>query len=249
MRNLKATMMFRGTHYHGFQTQQNAVTVQETVERGLSQLLQENVSIFGCSRTDTGVHANQFCFSFHTNSFLKSRNLIRGSAAYLPGDIAITSVEEVPEDFHARYSCKAKEYMYRIHASESANPFTPDLELHYRRPLDIEKMRAAAEHCIGTHDFAAFCTNVTLEKNTIRTIYSITIEREGDAVILKILGNGFLYHMVRILVGTFLEVNEGKRSPDDMDRVLASRDRTCAGMTAGAHGLYLNRVFYDDVIK
>ncbi|WP_337593128.1 tRNA pseudouridine synthase A, partial [Ruminococcus sp.] len=174
------------------------------------------------------------------------RNFIRGACGYLPEDISIYRVEEMPADFHARFSCKAKEYMYRIHNSESKNPFTTDLELLYRRKLDIPLMQEAAQHFIGTHDFATFCTNCTEKQNTIRTIYDITIEKQGNTVILLVKGNGFLYNMVRILVGTLLSVNEGRIAVSELDALLASRNRVLAGITAQAHGLYLNRVFYED---
>ena len=246
MRNLKVTMGFRGTNYHGFQRQPNGITVQEVVETALSKLFNEPVTIQGCSRTDTGVHAKEYCFTMQTEKHLPERNFIRGACGYLPEDISIYRVEEMPADFHARFSCKAKEYMYRIHNSESKNPFTTDLELLYRRKLDIPLMQEAAQHFIGTHDFATFCTNCTEKQNTIRTIYDITIEKQGNTVILLVKGNGFLYNMVRILVGTLLSVNEGRITASELDALLASRNRVLAGITAQAHGLYLNRVFYED---
>lgn len=246
MRNLKVTMGFRGTNYHGFQRQPNGITVQEVVETALSKLFNEPVTIQGCSRTDTGVHAKEYCFTMRTEKQLPERNFIRGACGYLPEDISIYRVEEMPADFHARFSCKAKEYMYRIHNSESKNPFTTDLELLYRRKLDIPLMQEAAQHFIGTHDFATFCTNCTEKQNTIRTIYDITIEKQGNTVILLVKGNGFLYNMVRILVGTLLSVNEGRIAVSELDALLASRNRVLAGITAQAHGLYLNRVFYED---
>ena len=133
MRNLKVTMGFRGTNYHGFQRQPNGITVQEVVETALSKLFNEPVTIQGCSRTDTGVHAKEYCFTMQTEKQLPERNFIRGACGYLPEDISIYRVEEMPADFHARFSCKAKEYMYRIHNSESKNPFTTDLELQIGR--------------------------------------------------------------------------------------------------------------------
>ena len=246
MRNLIVTMGFRGTNYHGFQRQPNGITVQEVVETALSKLFNEPVTIQGCSRTDTGVHAKEYCFTMQTEKQLPERNLIRGACGYLPEDISIYRVEEMPADFHARFSCKAKEYMYRIHNSESKNPFTTDLELLYRRKLDIPLMQEAAQHYIGTHDFATFCTNCTEKQNTIRTIYDITIEKQGNTVILLVKGNGFLYYMVWILVGPLLSVNEGRINASELDALLASRNRVLAGITAQAHGLYLNRVFYED---
>lgn len=245
MRNLKVTMGFRGTNYHGFQRQPNGITVQEVVETALSQLFNEPVTIQGCSRTDTGVHAKEYCFTMQTEKQLPKRNFIRGACGYLPEDISIYRVEEMPPEFHARFSCKAKEYMYRIHNSESKNPFTTDLELLYRRKMDIPLMQEAAQHFVGTHDFATFCTNYTEKQNTIRTIHDITIEKQGNTVILLVKGNGFLYNMVRILVGTLLSVNEGRIAVSELDDLLASKNRVLAGITAQAHGLYLNRVFYE----
>ena len=245
MRNLKVTMGFRGTNYHGFQRQPNGITVQEVVETALSQLFNEPVTIQGCSRTDTGVHAKEYCFTMQPEKQLPERNFIRGACGYLPEDISIYRVEEMPPEFHARFSCKAKEYMYRIHNSESKNPFTTDLELLYRRKMDIPLMQEAAQHFVGTHDFATFCTNYTEKQNTIRTIHDITIEKQGNTVILLVKGNGFLYNMVRILVGTLLSVNEGRIAVSELDDLLASKNRVLAGITAQAHGLYLNRVFYE----
>ena len=245
MRNLKVTMGFRGTNYHGFQRQPNGITVQEVVETALSQLFNEPVTIQGCSRTDTGVHAKEYCFTMPTEKQLPERNFIRGACGYLPEGISIYRVEEMPPEFHARFSCKAKEYMYRIHNSESKNPFTTDLELLYRRKMDIPLMQEAAQHFVGTHDFATFCTNYTEKQNTIRTIHDITIEKQGNTVILLVKGNGFLYNMVRILVGTLLSVNEGRIAVSELDDLLASKNRVLAGITAQAHGLYLNRVFYE----
>ena len=142
MRNLKVTIAYRGTKYHGFQRQSNAVTVQEVLEKALSKVLNEPVTITGCSRTDTGVHANMFCFNVKTNSRIYCLGFCRGVNGELPDDISILSCEDVPEDFHARFDCKGKEYIYKIHCSESKNPFAADLMLHYRRKFDIEAARS-----------------------------------------------------------------------------------------------------------
>ena len=231
MRNLKVTMGFRGTNYHGFQRQPNGITVQEVVETALSKLFNEPVTIQGC-------------FTMQTEKQLPERNFIRGACGYLPEDISIYRVEEMPADFHARFSCKAKEYMYRIHNSESKNPFTTDLELLYRRKLDIPLMQEAAQHFIGTHDFATFCTNCTEKQNTIRTIYDITIEKQGNTVILLVKGNGFLYNMVRIIAGTLLEVGRGNLEVSQIADIIASKDRANAGPTAPAKGLKLMQIEY-----
>ncbi len=244
MRNLKVIMAYRGTNYHGFQRQDNAVTVQEVVEGAVSSVLNEKVTINGCSRTDTGVHANNFCFSVKTNSLIPPKNFVRGVNGRLPDDISILSCEEADEDFHARFSCKAKEYIYLMHCSESKNPFATDLALHYRRPADVGLMGKAAQEFVGTHDFRAFCADSTGKLTTVRTIYNFDVVSNGDTLKMLVKGDGFLYNMIRIMVGTLIMVNEKKIEASDIKRIIESRDRLKAGKTAQAHGLYLNRVFY-----
>ena len=245
MRTLKMTIAYRGTRYHGFQRQPNAVTIQGELEKQLSRVLNGQTTVYGCSRTDTGVHANEFVLHLHTEREIRCKNLVRALNGYLPDDISVLGCEDAPADFHARFDCKGKEYLYRIHASESKSPFLTDLAYHYRRPLDVDLMREAAQAVVGTHDFHSFCAQATPETNCIRTIYAVCAEREGDAVSLRISGDGFLYNMVRILVGTLLDINEGVFPPDAMPQILAAKDRLAAGRTAMAHGLYLNRVFYE----
>lgn len=245
MRTLKVMMAFCGTQYHGYQRQENANTVQETVEKAISRLFNQPTIIYGCSRTDTGVHAEQFCFSLQTDRMLPCRNFVRGLNGYLPDDISILSCEEVRDTFHARYCCQAKEYCYRIHNSESKHPFASDRSLHYRRPLRIDLMQEAANQLIGTHDFASFCSGYTENKDTIRTIYKIDIKMQGTDVIILVKGNGFLYNMIRILVGTLLSVSEGSIAVSEIPNILAARNRILAGRTAQPYGLYLHRVCYD----
>lgn len=246
MRNLKLTIAYRGTRYHGFQRQPNAVTIQGELEKALSRILNGPVTVYGCSRTDTGVHANMFCLHLHTERIIPCKNLVRAANGYLPDDISVLSCEEMPESFHARFDCKGKEYLYRIHNHESKNPFATDLAFHYRRPLDVDLIREAAMPVIGTHDFHSFCAQATDNSNTIRTIYNVSIEKCCDTVNILVSGDGFLYNMVRIFVGTLLDINEGYFSPDAMQGILDAKDRLAAGRTAMAHGLYLNRVFYDE---
>ncbi len=246
MRNLKVMTAYRGTEYHGFQRQSNAVTVQEVLEKHLSKVLNEPVTITGCSRTDTGVHANQFCFNVRTNSNISCLGFTRGVNGELPDDISILSCEEAPLDFHARFDCKGKEYIYKIHCSESKNPFAADLMFHYRRKFDIEAAKKAAEYFVGTHDFLSFCADCTNLSTAVRTIYSFKIENSGDSVIMLVKGNGFLYNMIRIIAGTLIDVSEKRIAPDDIPVILAAKDRLKAGRTAMPHGLYLNRVFYSE---
>lgn len=207
-------------------------------------MLNEKITITGCSRTDTGVHANQFCFNVKTNSNIRNIGFCRGVNGELPDDISILSCEDVPLDFHARFDCKGKEYIYKIHCSESKNPFAADLAFHYRRKFDIEKAKKAAAYLVGTHDFASFCADCTNVSTTVRTIYSLEIENSGDSVIILVKGDGFLYNMIRIITGTLIDINEGRISADDIPAILESKNRLNAGRTAVAHGLYLNRVFY-----
>lgn len=248
MRTLKLTIAYRGTRYHGFQRQPNAMTIQGVLEQQLSRVLNHPLTVYGCSRTDTGVHANCFCLHLHTERPIPCKNLVRGVNGYLPDDISVLSCEEASPDFHARFDCRGKEYLYRIHNHESKNPFLTDLAYHYRRPMDDDLMQRALRDVIGTHDFHSFCAQATEKSDTVRTIYDASLVRSGDMVEIFISGNGFLYNMVRILVGTLLDISEGKIPADAMPDILAAKDRLAAGRTAMAHGLYLNRVFYDDIV-
>jgi len=246
MRNLKVMIAYRGTKYHGFQRQNNALAVQEVVEKCVSKVLNEPVTVIGCSRTDTGVHANNYCFNVKTSSSINCRGFVRGVNGELPDDISVLSCEDAPEDFHARFDCVGKEYIYKIHCSESKNPFATDLMYHYRRPVHLERIKKAAEYFVGEHDFSSFCADCSNVSTPIRTIYSFKIENSGDSLLILVKGNGFLYNMIRIMVGTLIDVNEGIFEPDDIPAILAAKRRLSAGRTAMAHGLYLNRVFYSE---
>lgn len=244
IRNLKVKISYRGTAYHGFQRQENAVSVQNILEDRLSRLTAGCVKINGCSRTDTGVHANEYFFSFRTESRIGCENIVRGMNSLLPADIAVIECCEAEDDFHARYSCIGKEYIYKILNRKVRDPFMDDLAFHYPYELDINKMNKAAEHIIGTHDFLCFCGSLGIKENSVRTVYECKVTREGDIAVITVSGDGFLYNMVRIITGTLLYVSEGKISPDDIPMIIESRDRGKAGITAKSCGLYLNRVFY-----
>lgn len=216
------------------------------LEKSVSKVLNHPVRITGCSRTDTGVHANQFCFNVHTEREISTKGFVRGVNGKLPEDISVLSCEDVPEEFHARFDCIGKEYIYKIHCNESKNPFATDLMFHYRRKLNLDDMKKASSYLMGTHDFASFCADCTNVSTTVRTIYSLDIENYGDTVIILVKGDGFLYNMIRIIVGTLIDISEGRIMPDDIPEILSARNRLKAGRTAVAHGLYLNRVFYDE---
>lgn len=244
MTNYKVTIAFRGTNYHGFQRQESLPTVQGTIENAFYKLLGETVTINGCSRTDAGVHANMFVFNVLLDSTINERGVIYGLNGVLPPDIAVLACEIVPDDFHARYDCKGKEYVYIIHNSEIKSPFYADAAYRSWYPIDAEKLNLAAKDYIGTHDFKSFCSTACDKEITVRTIFDFSVHREGDCVIFTVSGDGFLYNMVRIMVGTLLFINDGKLSPDSIPEIISKLDRTCAGKTVPPQGLYLNKVFY-----
>lgn len=247
MRNLKVFIAYNGAEYHGFQRQENALTVQEVVENCIGKLLKIPAPvIYGCSRTDTGVHARQFCFNVHIDSRIPCEGFIKGMNALLPPDIAVLSCEDAPEDFHARYCAKGKKYVYLIANTPQRDVFLQKLAYHYPYELDIDKMNEAARLLVGEHDFAAFCRaeGKARMKSTVREIYSFEAVKNGDVCKLSISGSGFLYNMVRICAGTLIYINEGKLTLDDVKRALATGDRNYAGKTLPPEGLYLSEVRY-----
>ena len=245
MRNLKVFISYNGADYHGFQRQDNALTVQEVVENALGKLLQTAPPvIYGCSRTDAGVHARRFCFNVKVENNIPCGGFVKGLNALLPDNIAVLSCEETDGDFHARFCTKAKEYVYLINNKTLRDVFLP--AYHYPLPLDIEKMRAAAKLFLGEHDFAAFCRAEGKKRvnSTVRTVYSLSVENNEGIVEIKIKGNGFLYNMVRIIAGTLVYISEGKRTLSDIENALKTGDRELAGVTLPPYGLYLNEIFY-----
>lgn len=245
MRNLLLTIRFLGTAYHGWQIQQNAVTVQEKLQAALKTVLGSQPDIKGCSRTDTGVHAACFCVSLKTESRIPCDRLPAALNVNLPKDIAALACREVPEDFHARYNAKGKRYIYKILNTPLRDPFYEGLALHYPHPVDETLLNDACRGFIGTHDFSSFCSSGSSVSDTVRTVSEASVSRQGDVVLFSVSADGFLYNMVRIMVGTLLAVSEGKISAQDIPCIIAARDRSRAGITAPPHGLYLDEVFYD----
>ena len=244
MRNLRLWLKYNGTAYHGWQIQDNADTVQGQLERAIEQIFCEKISVNGCSRTDAGVHANEFCCNFRTEKELSSETVVRALNAKLPLDIVVLKCEEAFPDFHARFNAKAKEYIYKIWNSEVRNPFLLDTVYQYKYKLDEAMLDKAAKSFIGTYDYKAFCASGSTVQDTVRTVFNASVTREGDMVIFKVEGNGFLYNMVRIMVGTLIYINEGKINQNDIKDIILSGDRTKAGKTVSPEGLYLNKVFY-----
>lgn len=244
MRRLLFEISYAGTRYHGYQVQPNARSVAETLQDAVEKVFKRRENITGCSRTDTGVHANQFFFHTDTERNIPAEAAVIALNNLLPDDICVRSCREVPDDFHARYSVKWKEYVYRIWNHPVKNPFLEGLACHYKHPLDVELMNRCAQEFVGTHDFSGFRSSGAKEGSAVRTIYAASVEREGDMVIFRVAGDGFLYNMVRIMVGTLLLCPMGRLKEGDLSGIIRSGERTRAGNTAPAQGLYLNRVSF-----
>ena len=244
MRNLLLTISYDGSNYHGWQVQKNAVTVQEVFQNAVKKLLKQNIDIKGCSRTDSGVHANKYCVSFKTDTDIPCENIIMALNSYLPDDIAVLNCTDMDIDFHARYSVVKKEYVYIINNSKIRNPFLRNYAFWYRYDIDTDYLNEQAQAFVGTYDYSGFCSANSGVEDTVRTVYSFEVSRKGDMVYFKVSADGFLYNMVRIMVGTLLFVNEGKIKKDELKNVILSKNRKLAGKTAPPQGLYLNDVIY-----
>ena len=244
MRNLLVTMRYDGTAYHGWQVQENAVTVQQTFQDALETIFGARLPVTGCSRTDAGVHAEMYCCNFRTESSIYCDKLPLALNANLPDDIGVYACREVPPDFHARYSCAAKRYRYLLHNSPYRDPFAVGRATVYRAPLDEAFLHAQAQSFLGTHDFASFAAAGGSVEDTVRTVQDACVYRTGDTVIFEVQADGFLYNMVRIMVGTLLGISEGKIEEGSIPQILRARARNRAGITAPPQGLYLHKVFY-----
>ena len=245
LRNLLITISYDGSKFHGWQIQHNAVTVQEVFQTALYSVINAKPDIKACSRTDSGVHAEMFCISTKISHPIPPERLKAAMNSHLPDSVVVLDVKEVDSDFHARYNAKGKRYIYRVLNRSERDPFYVGRALHYRYNLDVELLDKASKDYIGTHDFTSFCTLDKREKGDFtRTIYDFSVRRIGDIVEFTVEGNGFLYNMVRIMVGTLLAINEGKIAPDSIPDIIRAESRDTAGHTAPPQGLYLNEVFY-----
>ena len=245
MRNFKLTLCYDGGRYDGWQRQGNSEnTIQAKLETLLSRLLAAPIEVAGSGRTDAGVHAIAQVCSFRAETDQDCETLLSAIRRYLPEDIGAVALEEAPPRFHARLSCREKTYVYRIWNSEQPNVFERRWMLAHPERLDLEAMRRAADCLLGEHDFSSFCANRRMKKTAVRTLKAIDIAAHGGEIRISLTGDGFLYHMVRIIVGTLLEVGEGKRESAEMTAVLEARDRMEAGPTAPAQGLTLWGVKY-----
>lgn len=246
LRNILITISYDGSKYHGWQIQHNAITVQEVFQQALYAVIGYKPDIKACSRTDSGVHAEMFCISTKISHPIPAVRLKAALNSHLPDSVVVLDAKEVPLDFHARYNAKGKRYIYRVLNRPERDPFYIGRALHYRYEIDVELLNRASKAYIGTHDFTSFCTLDKREKGDfVRTIYDFSVTKNGDIVEFMVEGNGFLYNMVRIMVGTLLSINEGKLSPDSIPVIIKAESRDSAGPTAPPQGLYLNEVFYD----
>lgn len=244
MRNIKLTIEYDGTDYHGWQSQINATAVQDTVTRAVNGLTGESCSITGSSRTDTGVHAlGQVC-NFFTESTIPADKFALALNTKLPKDVVIRKSEEVSNDFHSRFSTTGKKYKYIYFNSTYPSALLRNRAYHVYYPLDTDAMNRAAGYFTGTHDFIAFSATGSSVKTTVRTITQAAVERNGELVEFTVTGNGFLYNMVRIIAGTLVEVGLDRIMPEAIPGIIADLDRKKAGRTAPAQGLYLVEIYY-----
>ena len=243
-RNLKLTVAYDGSGYHGFQRQLNSVTVQQVLEEKLSSLMGEPVTVAGAARTDAGVHAYGQVITIRTNGAIPTDRIPAAARGLLPKDIAVLDAMEMPAEFHARFSACGKMYIYRILNSTSPDPILRNYVWQFDRPLDVEAMNQALGLLVGEHNFGAFQSAGSSAKNPVRTLYSANCIRKDDRIEFQVHGNGFLYHMVRNVVGTVVNLGAGKNSLEYFLEIFSSCDRKLAGATAPATGLYLKEVFY-----
>ena len=244
MRNLRLDICYDGTRYRGWQRLPGKEdTIQGKLEAALSRILGEQIEISGSGRTDAGVHAKGQVASFHCESTMDCSEILVQLRRYLPEDIGIYSCKEVSPRFHARLNAKEKTYRYRIWNSQMPCVFQRRFVAVMPEPLDVQAMEQAAVHFLGDHDFSAFCTNAKMKKSTVRFIRSLTVERVGEEIHITVTGNGFLQNMVRILVGTLIEVGRGERHCDSIPALFGGK-RAEAGFLAPAQGLCLQEVYY-----
>ena len=246
MRNIALKLKYMGTAYHGWQVQKTLPSVAETMEKALASVVCDPVKVTGAGRTDAGVHAQCYVANFRTTSSIPCERLPLAVNTRLPEDIVVFKATEVSDEFNAISSCIKKEYTYRIFNSRIRDPFFVHRVWFYPKPLDERIMNAAAAQFVGTHDFRAVRSVGTETRSTVRTVHYCEVTRSDQVIELRVCANGFLYNMVRAIVGTCVYAAEGKLAPDDIPAILASGNRTLAGPTAPPDGLYMTNLWYDE---
>lgn len=245
MRNIRLLLQYEGTRYQGWQRQKSTDnTIQGKLETLLSRMCEEKIELHGSGRTDAGVHALGQVANFHTECNMPVEDMLRYINSYLPEDIAVVELTEAAPRFHSRLNAVGKHYEYRIINSGIPDVFRRRYALEVNESLDIAAMERAAEFLLGEHDFKSFTSSKKGKKSTVRRIDEIKINTEGDVLCFSFKGSGFLHHMIRIMMGTLLEVGMGKRSPDSIDEVIEARNRESAGMLVPAKGLILVEVYF-----
>ena len=245
MKRIKLTVAYDGTNYCGWQVQPNGITIEEVLNKTLSKLTGENICIIGASRTDSGVHAMGNVAVFDTETTIPPERIAMSLNQRLPEDIVIVKSEEVAADFHPRYCNCSKTYEYHIINTRIPIPTKRLTNYFVSYNLNIDDMRKAATYLVGEHDFASFCNVRTNVESTVRTVTALDILQNGDEITVRITGNGFLYNMVRIIVGTLIRVGRGFYQPEQVKEILEAKERTAAGVTAPAHGLMLMQIDYE----
>ena len=244
MRTILLNVEYDGTAYAGWQSQTNGIAVQDVVEAALTQILKESVRIHSSGRTDAGVHARSMAAHFRTESTIPLSAFREGANRFLPSDVVIREVREMPENFHARYSAKGKWYRYTIYNGEMRSPLVSRTAWHLRGDLDMDLLRSAAALMVGQHDFHAFRSSGCVAKTSIRDIFQVDVIADRELIHIDIKGSGFLRNMVRIMVGTLVEIAQGKRPASDLNKLLQGETDVICGPTAPAHGLCLQEVWY-----
>lgn len=244
MRTVKLIIEYDGTNYSGWQVQPNGITIQQVMEEALARLLNCAVRLRSSGRTDAGVHAKGMVAMFQTESVIPLRAFADGLNTLLPPDIAVREAAEVPPDFNPRADAVGKHYRYTIYNGLRRSPLVRLYAWHLRERLDLEAMQKGAEHFIGELDFAAFRSSGCAAETTRRRIDSLTVSRDTDMIYIDVRGSGFLRNMVRIMVGTLVEIGLGKRFPEGIPAIFTALDRSAAGITAPPQGLCLMEVFY-----
>ena len=247
MNNYKLEIAYDGTDYCGWQIQPNGITIQALIQNALKVLIKEKIQIIGSGRTDSGVHALAQVANFKTSQTINLYRIVNGLNALLPIDIRIHHAEQVAEDFHAQYTAKGKIYHYHLWLDPVVNPFLYRFRYHNRSKIHLDLLQEASQAFIGTHDFTSFANEGhrgTAAHDPIRTIKRLDVIKQEGGVRLEFEGDGFLYKMVRNMVGIMLEIAEGKRSPQAIPQILAAKNRTFAGKAAPPQGLFLVKVFY-----
>ncbi|MBN2178178.1 MAG: tRNA pseudouridine(38-40) synthase TruA [Deltaproteobacteria bacterium] len=244
MRNIKITVEYDGTGYHGWQRQPNGISIQEVLENNLALITNGTVRLIGSGRTDTGVHAVGQVANFKTETATECQGLLKGINSLLPPDVAVIDVIDVGDEFHARYSAKSKVYIYKIYNSSVRSPLYRNYSWHVFEELDVKSMQKASSCLVGTRDFSSFCAAGSDAKTYTRTVLDCSIVEETSMIIFTIEADGFLRYMVRNIIGTLVDVGKGRKTPEEFMEVMDSKDRTNAGITAPPQGLVLKEVKY-----